>query len=652
MKKMKENRSLVFLAFLLIIGSVAFAQVEEITPMYINHTLAKQKNQTQHSSAKLSSVNSVSLPFFDDFSYQGPYPDPNKWENSQTVFVNQNFPLNPRNVGVATFDGLKSNGYPHNVTTSIGSWPSDTLLSQPINLDSSIVLPSDSVYLSFYFQSKGLAGDAPEPGDVLTLELYNPTTGTWPTTANYTMLRPNNNPKFDSDFTRVMIPVNNPQYFEDGFRFRFRNKSTRNGSVDLWHIDEIYLNSGRSAKDTVFEDVAMVYEAKSLLKKFTGMPFRQYAATDMDTQTQLTVRDNDTNDVGVNITGYTEIYDNAGTLVFSQNNGSGDVFPYYNFGYCNVGSIANPSFSYVYNNGASLTDSTSYKVKHYIKTSFFDKSKANDTILYKQVFNNYFSYDDGTAEAGYQLRAYDAQLGVRFPLIVQDTLQAIDICFNPVPGYDCNSGNSASPGSVLNLTFGLRVWNDNGGQPGSILYADSFLMPVYTSNIYYPFFRFKLKTPLLLGPGTYYYGMKQDDCNPINVGYDFNTNTQGEIFYNVGAGWNTSSFAGSVMIRAIFGDSILAIDNIQEQYAQQHAFSNLIVYPNPADNICYFSLGKTGNNRPFLVEIYDALGKKLHSETISDKQGINTSDLQKGFYFARVIQDNKVMATRKIIISR
>lgn len=660
------NRLLAILVLFCLASGSILAQVDELTPMFINYGIVGQKKTQENSAAKLTAVNdTLDLPFVDDFSYAGPYPDASKWINSNSVFVNNGFGLHPKTIGVATFDGLDKNGYPINLLTSIGSWPSDTLLSKPFYLDSTKVLPSDSVYLSFYFESMGFGGDPPEPGDVLMLDLYNPTTGTWPATgtATYTITRPSNNTRYDTKFTRVMMPIKNPQYFKKGFQFRIRNKSTRNGSIDLWHVDNVYLGKNRSVTDTVLKDVAMVYEAKTLLKVYSAMPFKQYAgATSMSDTTGIFVRNNDTSQLGINITGYMEIYDNQNNLVYSQTNGSGDIFPYYNNGYCNVASIAQPQYTYVYNNGNPFTDSTSYLVKHYIKTSAFDANKQNDTILFRQVFNNYFAYDDGTAEAGYQVRAYDGEEAVQYDFAAPDTLQAIDICFNPVAGWDCNnSGGATSPASVLNLTFGLRVWNDNGGQPGSVLYHDSLLQPVYSSNIRYPFYRFKLNPPLLLSgpstPGTtvpYYFGVKQDECNPINIGFDRNTNSQTKIYYNPqdGFGWHNSSFPGSLMIRPILGDSIRAIDGIREPVLKPGPrFSELSFFPNPANDICTFNAGPGNEHKSYQVQFCNTLGNVVLSEQMRSQQSVSTLQLENGFYVIRILQDGKIVAVRKIIIS-
>ena len=82
-------------------------------------------------------------------------------------FVNRTYPINPVTIGVATFDGLDEYGYARNFSQSNPSAPSDTLLSQEIDLSA-----VDTAYLMFYFQGKGI-GDAPQSNDSLVLEFLS-----------------------------------------------------------------------------------------------------------------------------------------------------------------------------------------------------------------------------------------------------------------------------------------------------------------------------------------------------------------------------------------------------------------------------------------------------------------------------------------------
>ncbi|HRG43001.1 MAG TPA: hypothetical protein PKY97_01000, partial [Saprospiraceae bacterium] len=97
---------------------------------------------------KVDVVQPLTLPFFDDFAYDSKYPDPVRWVDNN-VYVNNTMADMPPSIGVATFDGLNSNGTPYG--GSFGR--SDYLTSAFIDLSS--ISSTDPLYLSFYLQPKG-----------------------------------------------------------------------------------------------------------------------------------------------------------------------------------------------------------------------------------------------------------------------------------------------------------------------------------------------------------------------------------------------------------------------------------------------------------------------------------------------------------------
>lgn len=70
------------------------------------------------------------------------------------AYHNYRFGVNPRSLGVATFDGLNENGYPYQIGTNVTNY-GDKLTSKPINMGNYDA--SDSVYFSFYISHKDLA---------------------------------------------------------------------------------------------------------------------------------------------------------------------------------------------------------------------------------------------------------------------------------------------------------------------------------------------------------------------------------------------------------------------------------------------------------------------------------------------------------------
>src|SRR5690606_36789300 len=73
----------------------------------------------------------LSLPFFEDFTINSPYPDPAKWAD-QSVWINNNMAINPLSRGVATFDALDFRGVPYDSMQPNNTIYADSLSSLPI----------------------------------------------------------------------------------------------------------------------------------------------------------------------------------------------------------------------------------------------------------------------------------------------------------------------------------------------------------------------------------------------------------------------------------------------------------------------------------------------------------------------------------------
>ena len=146
---------LIILCFL--ISNTVFSQ-EVLSDLYSISYLSEKEFTVKQNKLALT------LPFIDDFSYPFTQPDNNLW-NSSSVFINRSYPINPPTIGVATFDGLNSNGRANNMTfTGTDSENADTLTSQQIDLSN-----IDTAYFMFYYQAQGNGND-PQTTDSLILE--------------------------------------------------------------------------------------------------------------------------------------------------------------------------------------------------------------------------------------------------------------------------------------------------------------------------------------------------------------------------------------------------------------------------------------------------------------------------------------------------
>ena len=137
-------------------------------------------------------------------------------------------------------------------------------------------------------------------------------------------------------------------------------------------------------------------------------------------------------------------------------------------GAINIAPLKNEDYnaSLIYTFNTPNNDSALFRITSWLITDDFDP-KENDTLVYYQIFNNYFAFDDGSAENGYGINglgAKNAMVAVRFKSFMNDTLRAINICFND---------------SYLNAnkrSFNLMVWDDNDGLPGNVLYSGDEVM--------------------------------------------------------------------------------------------------------------------------------------------------------------------------------
>ena len=169
--------------FLLFAFSMNLLKGQEVlSGLQINESVKEQHNilKENKESYFLSTDdnNKLELPFFDDFSTSKIYPDIIKWADKD-AFINSDFSFRPTNIGVATLDAIDQSGAIYKNADWI-PFQADFLTTNSIRMDSIFnpvtrkLSPSDSIYLSFYYQPQGMA-DAPDSWDTLVLELRRPT---------------------------------------------------------------------------------------------------------------------------------------------------------------------------------------------------------------------------------------------------------------------------------------------------------------------------------------------------------------------------------------------------------------------------------------------------------------------------------------------
>jgi hypothetical protein len=352
--------------------------------------------------------------------------------------------------------------------------------------------------------------------------------------------------------------------------------------------------------------------------------FRKFFLSEMGPWITINYFNNDT--IIRNVTRKFEIFDmNKNILAYSSSGGAANISPL-------SGVIYQGNLIYTFN--TDNTDSALFRIKSYLTTDIFDP-KQNDTIVYYQKFGNYYSFDDGTAEAGYGvngLGSQNAMVAYRYSVLAPDTLRAVEICFNE-SYQDANY-----------RTFNLNVWDDNSGFPGNVL-ATEPEMSVKQGPGVNGFQTYYLSNPIEVN-GNYYVGWQQTSETFLNAGFDFNTPHNGRQLYYLNGSWSESQAKGSIMIRPVFGERLNST-GIEDLNAGP---GKIRFWPNPAKD--YITIENTGDeilNNPVVV-VTDLQGRELIRTLNTEK--IDISSLSPGIYILVKYSGGRPSGFGRLIKSR
>lgn len=591
----------------------------------LDHNPVLRNQPVQLMPQRIMQADTIDLPFIDDFSYYATsaYPDPSLWVDHY-VFINNDYPQQPRSNGVATFDALDANGQ---VYTNNAPWfYADTLTSRPINLSAT----DTSVFFSFFFQPQGL-GDNPETGDSLILQFKSPITQQWRnvwSTPGMSLC----------PFQQVVVDVS-PDYCHKGFQFRFMNivsldQSQSNpgakSNVDHWHIDYVRLNKNKDKNLSPITDVAMIAPINSMIKGYQSIPWNQFPVaytTRLEPTINITYRNNDVQ------TKYyvsrefdiTDVYRSTTTHILG---GGENIEPdqIITFDQDVLSPFISPS-----------VDSALFELKGYILTINKDR-KANDTVRYYQKFQNYFARDDGIPESGYGYREKSDGFSIacRYETFMPDSLRAISFYFNPTDGN-----------VTTRYVFQIAVWRDDNGRPGEQVYLSQ---EEYSPKTMGKFTTYLLEKSIYVTK-YYWIGWKQVTTGFLNVGFDRNYNDKGNLWYNSTGSWQPDANNGTLMIRPIVGkrlDIPTSIPNPEEKRAGK----DIKIYPNPASQYIYIETAIEIQPQDYHVEIYGENGQ-LRYRALFMGNYINVSHLEQGLYVVCLVhQRQKYIWTQKIVIIR
>jgi Secretion system C-terminal sorting domain len=615
---------------------VSFAQFQ-IVPL-------KNTEKNKLSSAKITALG---LPFFDDFSTSINRPDQSKWQQGGGILITNTFTNNHPTINVATFDGLNGNGTPYDFVNSLSEGPTDTLTSLPIDLAGKTI--ADSLYLSFFYRGQGL-GDKPDLRDSLRLQFL--TNGNlWKTVWIDSAQTVSN------QFKQAIIPIRANIYFHAGFQFRFQSYGRQSGQFDVWHLDYVYLDEvksvlkngeilrNRSEKNPSTKEVIAIYtrdyatrnQTTSLLKNYSAMPMNQFLVNP-----QKELADSVKSDVSNLFNNDLLIYPNysvknlLNNLTIQKRDSIPTFVPRKSFATLQVKNLLD------INSLKKDTARAYLKVKFDVKSGDAAAFTVNDTISRYVDLNNYYAYDDGTAEQAAYLKKGFGRVAVQFINNKPDAITAIRINLQP---------------TVTNLTgkrLTFQILANDKGKIGRILKTISDTTNVIKySTTQNAFVEYKIDPVAVTD--TFYIGFIQfTDDEPLAIGLDLNTpQFANKNYYNISNEWIqvpkadapqvNSTFIpikGSLMIRPVMlGKTIAAKPLANEEEIQD---KKLVISPNPSTGIFKWNDESLKN-----VEVYDMMGRNIFQEH-TDNQEVNLQNLHSGIYFLR-LSNEKNTFVRKIV---
>ncbi|HCM59365.1 MAG TPA: hypothetical protein DIS74_03135 [Bacteroidales bacterium] len=549
----------------------------------------------------------VALPFSDDFSDVALYPSTARWSDLQ-VYINNTFSVRQPSAGIATLDCLDQNGHLYD-DASQAVFAADRLTSRTIDLS---YQPSDSIFLSFLYEAGGIS-DLPEEGDSLTLSFWAPVEEKW-----YSIWQATG--EATDGFCRVILPITDPRFLVTGFRFMFTgyaslaavlSEPSQAGNADLWNLDHILLDKGRSVHDTVIHDVAMTLPLRSLVKEYEAIPwrhFRQAYLSAMSPTAAINYRNNDT--IVRNVTRHVTIRDMSnGAVVRDFDAGASNAVPL-------TDVLYEAPLLYTYNT-ASSPDTAQFMVTLSLITDDFDPKK-NDTLKYIQRFSDYFAIDDGSAEAGYGINGQgsrNAMAALRFRSFIPDSVTGISICFNDA--YD----NANQRG------FEIMVWADDNGRPGILLGSSD--SPVATPGTgINGFVTYSFAEPVKV-TDAFWIGWRQETEAFLNAGLDLNTPSDGRQYFSLSGSWQESQVPGTVMMRPVMKGS-----GTQTSAENGTLINDLFsIYPNPADGYVTIVPSEDAPD-DYLIDVISVTGALVM--TIGRSENPDLSRLAAGSYMLLV----------------
>ncbi len=611
-----KKSTLILIALMLTAG--LYAQ-EHLTALAIQPNEKTQK----------SILDTVNLPFYDNFSQKNIYPNSDLWTDNE-AFINNTYPVAQLNYGVATLDILDSLGNVYS-NASQGQFMADRLTSNPINMetidDGGTTRPltiADSVYFSFYFQPQG-NGDIPARDDSLILQFkYKDLENVshwervWAVPGDTLSVFFAENGTY---FKQILLPIVDEKYFYEDFQFRFINYGSMasipswQSNTDQWNIDNVYLNWNRNINDTYYQEVDFVSNPPNFLTPYTAMPPKHFTNDNQIENFDVYLGNTDSL---AHLAKYKIFMDNYDLEVFADSSEENLLSLSHETIFSNIefDKYLQPFL------GTNPDTDIPFLITEKLICQDLAINKTRNSSI---GFHNYFAYDDGTAEAGYGVTGVNSKFAYKFVLSQVDTLVGMSIHFNKTFA------------NANNQYFKIKVWEIINNTPGNQVYESNSFYIEDTLNAEFATFLFD-NGGIELSPNPHLIGIEQSQNEIINIGYDKNTDSHSNLYWNADGTWHQSSFHGSVMMHPIFGGNVTKIkESVNPRY------SKLKIFPMPyiSGNL-HLELSNTESmDESYDISIYNCMGQEIHQQAYSEQ--INLSFLDKGIYFIEVCSPNSAV---------
>ncbi len=635
-----------FMACLVIITIQLQAQISTTypkeNPQLVEYALNNPSNEvgTSRSSVMLD------LPFFDDFSYSTPYPEASHWEDRQ-VYINNTWATNLVSVGVATFDGLDATGSPYG--GGVGS--SDTLTSVALNLGG-----VSNAFISYYVQPRGL-GDLPEGGDKnLVLEFLS-ADGEWIEMERHTAGNILRDSVLQFDFIGP-IAINESQFLYDGFQFRFRNISSRDGASDLWHLD--YVRVDETPTNQVIDDLAFTKLPPSIFKNYTSVPLTHFndpglVAAELRSELPIELYNHSNQTISTEesllrlryISATNEVRAFIPPTLFDNPNFASNRQE--------VGqSIRRDYLDRLERQRLDPAENFQAKMIYEMTPTPQDDQDGilrNDSVVSFTTIDDYYAYDDGTSEAVINISGLSGSAAMEFYNYKEDSLRGFQI---QIPRFRSVSG-----------TITLKVWlEDLNTAP----VAELAVVPFFVDDIrdtLQAFTTYALKdgitgmpTPVALPVGKFFIGWTQGTCNGncgVPIGLDRNSPEAAEKMYlNLDGNWRQVSsdplsahLKGALMLRPILGSETPLDSELATSTNELKLDEVMQLFPNPATDIVNVQVFD-GNYDNYQIQIHNVLGQLVDVSPLQAQ--LDISSYPQGTYLLQIINlETRALGFQKLI---